>query len=408
MTASARRRRLAVVGALYLVSYIGYSFFYLALGAILLGRGVPLSTVALVNLLGVIYFGRVLIGPVIDRFCWPRLGHYRSWLILTQLALIAALVCLAPLDPVTDLSATLAIMAAVLVLSAFHDTAINGLAVRLLLPTDHGVANGIQIAASSGSILIGSGGALLLYAHTGWAMTTLALAAVFVIPLAVLAVLTEPPAEQPTHRAASWLALVSFFQRPRMAMWALVVIPVFALSDWLVSSSQSAMLLAARWSLDEIALLQSAAITVQIAAAVGTGIAIHRFGKQRTVLVIGGLGIVAVTAMLPLAGGNGSLLPTVTAVVLLSIVFGAKMTWFATVSMSQARKSSGATDYTVPMSVEGIGVTVASSAGLGLAHAVGFGWLVGGAVVIAAAGTVIAATWARGLAQPASEPAFAE
>ncbi|WP_431914853.1 hypothetical protein [Nonomuraea jabiensis] len=106
--------------------------------------------------------GRFLIGPVVDRY-----GDYRGRLIGTQPALFALVV----LDPVADLPAVLAVMAAVLVVSAFHDTAVNGLPVRLLAPDERGTANGIQTAAACLSILVGSGGALLPYTWAGWAVT---------------------------------------------------------------------------------------------------------------------------------------------------------------------------------------------------------------------------------------------
>ncbi|MQA12069.1 MAG: MFS transporter [Pseudonocardiaceae bacterium] len=392
---SSRRRRLLVIGSLYLVANIGYSFFFLTLGTILLGRGVSLGTVALVNLLGGIYFGRFLIAPVVDWFGLARFGHYRGWLVLTQLALIASLVAIAPLDPVRQLAALLALMALVLMLSVFHDTALNGLAVRLLPPVEHGMANGIQVASASASMLIGSGGALLLYAHAGWTATLLALAAVFAIPLAVLARLTEPPGQRPGTHVAPWRELVGFFRRPRMAMWALLVIPVFSISEWLATAPQSAMLLAADWPMDRIALVQSLGTTIQVIAAVGTGAAITRYGRWRPTLAIGVLGIAAVAGLLPLATGNGSPIPTAMAVVAVSIVYGAKLTCVSTVSMHLARQSSAATDYTVPMAIEGICVTVVSSAGLSLAGAVGFPWLVGAAVAIAVIGAAVGPTWIR-------------
>ena len=53
---AARGRRLAVIGSLFLVSDIGYSFLLAAFATILLQRGVALETVGLINLLATIYF----------------------------------------------------------------------------------------------------------------------------------------------------------------------------------------------------------------------------------------------------------------------------------------------------------------------------------------------------------------
>jgi hypothetical protein len=156
----ARRRRLAVVGSLFLVADIGYSFLFAALATILLQRGVALETVGLINLLGTVYFARFLVGPLVDRFGSARLGHYRGWLISTQVVLVLAFCALSSLDPVGDLPAVLAVVAVVLVVSAVHDTALGGLSVRLLPPVERGTGNGVQAAAATASIFIG-GGALL-------------------------------------------------------------------------------------------------------------------------------------------------------------------------------------------------------------------------------------------------------
>ncbi|WP_051341897.1 MFS transporter [Pseudonocardia spinosispora] len=381
-------RLLLVIGSLYLVTNIGFSFFFFALGTILLEGGVSTGTVALINLLGIAYFGRMLIGPVVDRF-----ATYRTWLITTQVVLVAVLLALTPLDPVADLPVTVTLMVVVLVVSAFHDTALGGLAVRLLPPTARGLANGIQMASASASIMIGSSGALLLYARAGWAVTVLVLAGVFVVPLIVLTRLHEPPGTRAERAGPTWPVLVGFFRRPRMAMWALVIIPFFYLGDWLATATQPAMLLAAHWPLEDIALAQSLALVAQIVAALVTGVAVTRFGHVWSALLIGILGIVALAGLVPLATGRGAVGFTVAAMVLLSVVFGARLTWIATVTMDLARSSSAATDYAVPMSVDGICVTLAGSAGLALAGGVGFVWLMVIAIVFAVASTPFTTRW---------------
>ncbi|MFI0424479.1 MFS transporter [Spongiactinospora sp. 9N601] len=312
-----------------------------------------------------------------------------------EMALIATLLALMPLDPVRDLPATLALLVLVLALSVVHDVALNGLAVLLVPTAARGTANGIQIASASASILIGSSGALLLYAHAGWGPTLGALAAIYTLPLAVLARLAEPPA--PRARRAPWRELAGVFHERRMAVWALIVIPVYAMSEWLASAPQSAMLLAAGWPLDRIALVQFVATTVQVFTALGTGAAISRYGLRRPALAIGVLGLAAVAGLLPLAAGQASTVPTGIVLVVLSAVYGAKLTWISTVSMDFAHRSSAsaATRFTVPMSIEGIFVTIISSAGLGLAGAIGFPWLIAGALVAGVIGTALAPRWIR-------------
>lgn len=101
-------------------------------------------------------------------------------------------------------------------------------------------------------------------------------------------------------------------------------------------------------------------------------------------------------ALLPLAAGDAAPVLTSFAVVGVAIAYGARVTWFATISMQMARRETAATDYSVPMALEGAAVTVISSAGLAIAAAVGFTGLLATAVVVAVVGTGLAAVWGRG------------
>jgi MFS family permease len=384
----ARRRRLVVVGSLFLVADIGYSFLLAALATILLQRGVALETVGLINLLGTIYFARFLVGPLVDRF-----GRYRSWLISTQVVLVLAFCALSVLDPVGDLPTVLAVVTVLLVVSAVHDTALGGLSVRLLPPGERGTGNGVQAAAATGSIFIGGGGALLLYAHAGWTATTLAVAAVFAVPLVVLARFTEP--QGPVRERVGWRDLLAVLRVRRTAVWTLAVIPCFVAGLFVVTALQTAMLLAAGWTVDRIAFVQyTVAVIAGMAAGVGTGMAISRWGRRRTVVAIAAGTVVAAAAHLPLAGGDGGLLAAM-AVVATSAVYCAQATWVFTVCMDLSRGSAAATDFTVQTSVMGILRMVVSGPALVLAGQLGYPWLITVAVGLTLAGAAVTVAWAR-------------
>ncbi len=391
---AARGRRLAVIGSLFLVSDIGYSFLLAAFATILLQRGVALETVGLINLLATIYIARFLVGPLVDRFGWERFGHYRGWLIVTQLLLVLAFCALSVLDPVGDLPSVLAVVTVLLVVSAVHDTALGGLAVRLLPPGERGTGNGVQAASAVASIFIGGGGALLLYAYAGWTVTTLVVAAVFAVPLAVLARFTEPE-RGPASDRAGWRDLLAVLRVRRTAVWALAVIPSFVVGMFLVTGVQTAMLLAAGWTVDRIAFVQyTLAVVAGMATGVGTGVAISRWGRRRAVAVIGTGVVVAVAAHLPLAFGDGGPLAAV-AVVLATAVYCAQATWIYTVCMDLSRGAAAATDFTVQTSVSGVVRMVTTGPALVLAGQIGYPWLITGALGLALAGAVVAATWAR-------------
>jgi hypothetical protein len=183
-------------------------------------------------------------------------------------------------------------------------------------------------------------------------------------------------------------------------VWTLAVIPCFVVGIFVVNAVQTAMLLAAGWSVDRIAFVQyTLAVVAGMATGVGTGMAISRWGRRRTVVVIGVGIVVAVAAHLPLAAGDGGPLAAV-AVVLATAVYCAQATWIYTVCMDLSRGSAAATDFTVQTSVSGVVRMATTGPALVLAGQIGFPWLITGALGLALAGAVVTAAWARSHAVP--------
>jgi MFS family permease len=391
-----RRQRFTVIAALYLVADIGHSFLFGALTTILVQRGLRLDQLALINLLGLLYFGRFLVGPVVDRFGVARFGHYRGWLVITQLVLVLVWLALVPLDPVDDLPTVLVLMGVAMAVAAVHDTAMNGLAVRLLPPADRGLGNGIQAGMASVSIVLGSGGALLLYSHAGWSVTVSVLAASFLVPFGVLLFVREPPAERPTAPGRPFAELVTLFRQPRTRTWTVLVVPLFALGLYAATAVQAPMLLAAHWSLDRIALVQSTlAGLVGLVAGFGAGTLATRLGRRRAVIVVGGFSTSALTLMLPLSLGGSTAVLDGVAVLAVAAAYTATAVCVFTVSMDLARPTSAATDFTLQVSVLGVLRLAMSSAGLAIAGALGFPALTGASVLLAAVGAWGTARWLR-------------
>jgi predicted MFS family arabinose efflux permease len=333
----------------------------------------------------------------VDRVGFGPLGRYRGWLMITQLLLVLVWLALAPLDPVGDLPVVLLLTAVGLAISAVHDTAMNGFAVRLLPPGDRGVANGIQSGMASVSIVLGSGGALLLYAHAGWGVTVGVLAALFLVPFGVLLFVAEPDAERAARRGVPFAELVTLFRRRRVRTWTLLVVPVFALGGYLATAVQVPMMLAAHWSLDRIALVQGTlAGLVGFAAGLGTGALVTRLGRRRSALAVGVFWMCALALLLPLSLGGSTAVLDVVAVLAVAAGYAGMAVCVYTVSMDLARPASAGTDFTLQISVLGVLRLAMTSAGLAVAGAVGFPVLIGTSVLLAAVGTWITTRWLRG------------
>ena len=221
MTKGARYRLLAVV---YGSQFFPLAFFLYGLTAVLREHGMALERIALLQLLALVWVAKFAWAPLVDRYGWRRLGHYRGWLLIVQALLVGVVLALVPVDVVQDLPLVLGLVGAIAVLSATHDIAADATAVRLLEPSERGVGSGIQKAGGYFGLMVGGGAMLIVYDRLGW-----------VVALAVLAVLTALPLpilvgwrERETIPAAtlrpsgSFRALGSFFGQParRAGCWS--------------------------------------------------------------------------------------------------------------------------------------------------------------------------------------------
>ncbi|WP_232666568.1 MFS transporter [Pseudonocardia sp. TRM90224] len=381
---------------MYLVADIGYSFFFGALSTILLQSGIPLEQLSLINLLGLLYVGRFLVGPLVDRVGFGRLGRYRGWLVTTQLVLVLVWLAMAPLDPVLNMPAVLALATAGLAVSALHDTAMGGLAVRLLPARDRGVGNAIQSGMAGLSIVLGSGGALLLYAHAGWSVTVVVLATLYLVPFGVLVFVAEPDTTTAAAHGMPFSEIASLLRQPRTGAWALLVMPMFMLGGFLGTGVLTPMMLAAHWNLGEIALVSGTLSGVAcLAAAFGAGGLVSRLGRRRAAAIVGGAWAVALALLLPLSLGGTAVPIDAVAVLIGYVAYTGCLVCIYTISMDLTRPSSAATDLTLQLAVVGVIRLGATSVGLGLAAAAGFPAVVAAAAVLALVGTAITTRWLR-------------
>ncbi|MET9966656.1 MFS transporter [Streptomyces sp. NPDC006356] len=390
-------RHLVVLGSLYLVQDIGYSFFFVTYAAILRSQGVSLNTLALTNIIGIVWALKFLWAPWVDRFGLPRIGHYRGWLLGTQLLMLLLLGGLALVDPVRQLPAVLTLMAALLLVSGTQENAINGLAVAVLSTGQRPMAGGLQLASAYTSAVIGSGGALFVYAQAGWAAAVGTVAAVFLVPLAVLARYREPARTAvPQGHGPGLRSLTQFLRGAGRARWALLVMPMYVCGGYLVQALVTPMLLRVDWSLSRIAFLQNTvAALVSAAVGVAAGLWTRRLGRARALLLFALLKTVALLCLLPLAAGNASDAVASCAVIGVSAATTCALSAMFTVVMDVARPEAAASDFTLQLATTSLVRLAANSGGLALAGLLGFTPLVIGGAVTTLVGAVLCEAWMR-------------
>jgi PAT family beta-lactamase induction signal transducer AmpG len=196
-------------------------------------KKVDLTWIGMISLVQVPYTWKFLWAPFLDRFVPPFLGRRRGWLLITQLALMAAIAGLGYADPVKNTG--LMIEAAVLVafFSATQDIVIDAYRREDLPDEELGLGSSMYVYGYRLGMLLASGGGLILADHTSFARVYLIMS-FCMLPGIITTLLTPEPeliAGAPrTMKAAVFEPLVDYFSRNR-ALWILLFILLYKIGD---------------------------------------------------------------------------------------------------------------------------------------------------------------------------------
>lgn len=358
---SGRGMRLLLLALLYVAQALPMGFFVIAMPAILRLRGASLEQVGLLGALAMPFLLKFLWAPLIDRF-GAASGHYRSWLLALQVLAVVTVAFIASLDPLLDWPLLLGLGAIFMVLAATQDVATDGLAVRLLWDEDRGLGNGIQVGGYYAGQILGGGLVLVLVDRFGWGAALAFMAFLLALPLPFVALLREPSAVAPARRAViGFSALASFFRRPGIGAWVLVLIG-WRLAETMVQWMTNPMLVDRGFSLERIGVLLGVLGSLgSLAGALIAGRLVGTYGRHRTLVGTGLLLAPALALYLAPAAGVGGL-PAIYAIVVLGAMAGGAATAaLYTAAMDAAAYETAGTDFTIQQSLAAVGPMVAAS-----------------------------------------------
>jgi PAT family beta-lactamase induction signal transducer AmpG len=275
-------------------------FPYAMIGATLTTRlaqdGIDKKVVTAFTLAFLVYNLKVFWAWIIDGVRLPvlhRMGQRVSWMLVCGLAVMAAVVNLALVDPATNLQATIIAAVLVGVAGASFDIVIDAYRIETLKPYQLGTGSGM----SQYGWRIGSAGAgalaLVLSARYGWSVGYLACAA-FALPAMLAALfLGEPERRKVVVEkkgvAEVWASIVGpfgeFFRR-NGAVLVLVFILVHKIGDTLANLTFRLLFDDLKFSNDEIAIYDIGLgfWAYMIGVFIG-GVAYARMGLKRSVML---------------------------------------------------------------------------------------------------------------------------
>lgn len=233
--------------SLYWAQGLPVGFMTHALPVILRAQGVSLAHIGGFGLLMLPWSIKIFWAPWIDRRALSRLGHYRSWILPTQLLSVCVL-CILSFFPIQALDQPIYLFAFFISLllmnltGATQDIATDALAVNLLKHDQQHWGNTFQVIGSRLGFIIGGGAVLWCLDWLTWQPTFLLLAAlVFLNTLPVL-LFKEPkhtshsnnePQLNQQNLVIKIKAYLSYFsQNKELRSWLIVLI-TFKVADGL-------------------------------------------------------------------------------------------------------------------------------------------------------------------------------
>lgn len=325
--------RAPVITMLFLGFSAGLPFLlvFSTLSAWLRSDGVEVAAIGFFAWIGMLYSIKFFWAPVVDRLALPVLtrvfGQRRGWMLAAQAMIAAGLVGLASLDPAENLLLVAAFALLVAFGSATQDIAIDAFRIESAPDDIQAAMASTYIIGYRGGLLAAGAGALYLAAWISWEAAYLTMAAL--VGIGVITVLVRPEPKrlslntqlihEPRVRAflrasrgqsktlrrlGAWLIgavvcpFTDFFSRHRLkALWLLVFIAVFRISDLAMASMANPLYIDLGFSLATIANVTNVfGIVMSISGGVLGGLLVARYGIG-PILVLGAV-MTAVTNLL--------------------------------------------------------------------------------------------------------------
>jgi len=153
--------------------------------------GVELKDIGLLALVQLPYIWKFLWAPLCDRYGFG-MGRRRSWMLMTQLALLLSIPVFGWLSPLSELNSIRWLALAVAIFSATQDIAIDAFRRELLRDEEQGLGNVIHVNAYKVAGLVPGSLSLILADHLSWQSVYL-ITALFMLPGLLLSILASEP-----------------------------------------------------------------------------------------------------------------------------------------------------------------------------------------------------------------------
>ncbi|MCK9502635.1 MAG: AmpG family muropeptide MFS transporter [Porticoccaceae bacterium] len=270
-------------------------------------EGVGLKEIGFFSIIGLPYTWKFLWSPLLDRFQFPLLGLRRGWMLLTQIALLAAIAGLGFLDPVEQIWTIAYCCAFIAFLSATQDIVLDAYRREILPDNELGLGNSIHVNAYRIAGLVPGSLSLILADLLPWETVFAITAAFMVFGIGLTLSIAEPVKEvgKPlTLRLAVVEPFKEFFQRNgvRQACLVLAFMLLYKLGDSMATALATPFYLDMGFSNTQIGLVaKHAALWPMIIGGILGGILMLRIGINKALWLFGLVQIISILGFAVLA-----------------------------------------------------------------------------------------------------------
>lgn len=389
-------QRIGILGSLYVAQFLPVAFFLQTLPAFLRQQGISVEIIGLTSLLGLPWMLKFLWSPLVDRYQLMKIGHYKSWILVMQGLMVAALILCALLDINTQFFLMLAGMLLIVVFASTQDIAVDALAIGILTPQERGLANAVQSGGNYLGAILGGGLLLVVLEFLGWKGGLLGMAGcIFILMLPVLVhqekgLIPESPGNHSSFSKRSnpiveyLRTFTSFCRRPTVGRW-LILLMFYYTGTSMINTMFRPLLVDVGMSLSQIGWMYgTVAYSAGILGAVIGGMLIKPMGRKRS-LILSTLLLAGANLLHLLPAWGFTSLPVLYFVsATFNLVYGMTSVVLSTMMMDNARTETAGTDYTLQTTILFIGSLIAAGVSGFLTTEMGYGgvFAMGGALTL--------------------------
>ncbi len=327
-------------------------------------KGIDLTWIGMISLFQIPYAWKFLWAPLLDRFVPPFLGRRRGWLLIAQVALMAAIVGLGFSDPVSKPGLMIVAAALVAFFSATQDIVIDAYRREDLADEELGLGSSMYVYGYRLGMLLASGGGLIMADHIPFSHVYFIMS-LFMLPGILTTLLTPEPEAvagiPQTMKEAVVDPFVDYFRRSG-AIWILVFILLYKVGDTMASGITMPFYLETGFSKTEIGtVVKFFGTAATLIGAFFGGVLLLKLGINRGLWIFGILQALSTAgfAILSRIGYNIAMLSGVIAFENLSSGMGTAA--FVAFMASITNKKFTATQYALLTGIMGLSRQLASS-----------------------------------------------